>query len=134
MARKTMEVTITAEGRDHGKVFLLQEMSAEEVEDWSIRAMLALIRGGFQIPDETVSQGLAGLKSINFLDALSSCAKGLQYDEIKPLLDKMLTCVMVLPDQARPEVKRRLRPEDIEEVSTRVRLRKEVVALHTDFF
>ena len=47
MARKTKEVTIDKVGsRDHGKTFLITEMSAQAADAWALRAMGAMVRSG----------------------------------------------------------------------------------------
>ena len=52
-------------------------------------------------------------------------------DKAKPLLEQMMGCVRIkLPSGSES---RDLLPGDIEEVKTRVILRKEVLALHVDF-
>lgn len=125
MARRTVTVTISTKGRDAGKVFVLTEKPARESEDWAARAMFAMMNSGMEIPDDIVEQGLAGVAAIG-LKALSN----LPYDLAKPLLDSMMTCVQVQPS---PNVTRPLIEDDIEEVSTLIQLRKEVLALHVDF-
>ena len=52
MARKTKRVTITAEGRDKGKTFLITELPADQAERWAIRALLALIQSGAVISED----------------------------------------------------------------------------------
>ena len=44
-----------------------------------------------------------------------------------------MSCVTVIPDPTRPQVFRQLVETDIEEIATRLRLRDEVIALHTNF-
>ena len=53
------------------------------------------------------------------------------FESAKPLLDEMMTCVQIMPSS---NVKRKLIEEDIEEVSTRLKLRKEIWDLHISFF
>jgi hypothetical protein len=45
----------------------------------------------------------------------------------------MLACVQIIPDASRPMVRRALVEDDIEEVTTLLRLREEVLSLHTGF-
>lgn len=129
MARKTTTVTIDGKGRDAGKHFLLTEMSASAAERWAARALLALVRSGVKIPDEAVEMGLAGIAQIG-VDLLS----GLSWELAEPLLDEMFACIQIIPDPAKPHVVRGLVEDDIEEVATRLRLRREVLNLHIDFF
>lgn len=125
MARKQKTITITAAGRDKGKAFLITELSAAEAEEWAARALFALMNAGVQIPDNIAKAGLAGLASVG-LKALNS----LKFEQAKPLFDKMMECVQL--DMGRAGT-RRLDDEDIEEVATRLLLRREIVALHLDF-
>jgi len=126
--RKTLTVTIDKEGRDKGKVFELTEMSAVDSERWAIRCLFALMNAGVEI-DEEADLGMESLVALG-LNALSK----IKYEDAEPLLDTMLGCVKVIPDPNNPSVVRGLFDSDIEEVSTRLRLRKEVWGLHTGFF
>lgn len=128
MARKTVTVTIEAEGRDLGKVFLLREMPASQAEKWAARAFLAMARSGIDIPDDLAGAGLAGIATVG-LKAIG----GLGFAEAEPLMDEMFACIQIIPDPARPAVVRALVESDTEEISTRLRLRKEVFGLHVDF-
>jgi len=53
------------------------------------------------------------------------------FEAAKPLLDEMMGCVQIVPS---PNVKRPLIEDDIEEVKTRLMLRKAIWDLHMDFF
>ena len=128
MARKEIQITISAEGDDRGKVFLLRRMSAMKAEKWATRALLALARSGVDVPDDVASRGLAGIASYG-VHALS----GVQFAEAEPLLDEMMQCVEVVPDRNRPAFSRPLVEEDIDEVGTILLLRREILALHLGF-
>lgn len=128
MARKTLSVTITDEGRDNGKVFLLTELPASRAETWAYRAILALIAGGVELPDGFENMGMAGMAEIG-VRALG----GLKWEVAEPLLAEMWDCVKFIPDPSKPQIIRQLFEEDIEEIQTRVKLRAEVFKLHTDF-
>lgn len=135
MARRESTVVIRTEpdsklkpGRDEGKVFRLREMSATQAEDWAMRALLALTNAGAEIPDEAVNGGMAGL-AVMGVQALA----GLKYDAVKPLMDEMFTCVQIQPNPRDANVVRGLVEDDIEEVSTRLQLRKAVLELHVGF-
>lgn len=125
MARKQATVTITAEGRDKGKVFEITEMPASQSEEWAGRALFAMLNAGVQIPDNIASGGLAGVASLG-IDALTKVS----FEAAKPLLDQMFSCIKIKPSAT---VTRDLIEDDIEEVATRLRLRKEVWNLHVDF-
>jgi hypothetical protein len=135
MARKTKTIVVEAEGRDKGKMFVLTEMAPTKAEKWAFRAFLALAKSGVEIPDDLATSGLAGIAKVG-LQAFS----GLSFEDAEPLMDEMFEMIAIIPDPARPEIKRgyggvgKLIEDDIEEVSTRLLLRKEMFSLHTSFF
>lgn len=125
MARK--ESTFVADtGRDKGKTFLITEMSASQAESWAFRVILAIGNAGIEIPDNLASQGMAGLMAVGYMNLLK-----IPFEAAKPLLDEMMGCVQIAPS---PNVKRPLIEDDIEEVKTRLSLRKAIWDLHMDFF
>lgn len=129
MPRKTTEVKIDdPNSRDHGRLYFLTEMPASKAEKWAARAFLALSKGNPAIPEDIQKGGMAGLAVVGF-----QMLAGLEFAEAEVLLDEMMTCVQFVPDPARPETVRRLMEDDVDEVSTRVRLRSEVFTLHTGF-
>ncbi|MGF6633525.1 hypothetical protein OKW39_000676 [Paraburkholderia sp. MM6662-R1] len=128
MTRKSVTYTVQAEGRDKGKVFKLVEMPAERGEKWAIRALLALGRAGMNIPESAIREGMGAMARVG-LDALMR----VEFHEAEPLIDEMMECVSIIPDPSKPEVVRGLVADDIEEVVTRVVLRREVFRLHTGF-
>jgi len=104
--RKVIDVTITEDGRDKGKTFVLTEMPASQAEK--------------------VGQRMAF--------AMALAASSGDASRLEALMDEVMRCVQVRPDPARPEIIRPLVEDDIEEIETRVRLRREVAELHTGFF
>jgi hypothetical protein len=126
--RREKVVEITAEGRDHGKVFLLTEMAASQAEDWAARALLGLLRGGVDVPDDVATAGLQGLARFG-LRALAT----IPYAELRPLMLEMFSCVKVVPSPTSRGFARDLEESDTEEVATRLRLRAELIELHTGF-
>ena len=129
MARKVSTVTIGAEGnRDAGKVFQLTEMSAAQAESWAARMLLAIGRSGAQVPETLFSAGLAGLAKLG-----PSVLIGLAWSDLEPLLAEMMACVVIVPSPSQPAVTRKLLEDDIEEITTRLRLRTEVWKLHVGF-
>jgi len=123
MARRTQLVTIeNAESRDHGKTYLITEMAAEQSEWWAFRALQGVLGGDAEI---NFNAPLAQLAAQSF-KALAS----IPWNMAKPLLEEMMSCVKVgLPGGGSREIL----PEDIEEVSTRLKLRQAVWELHTGF-
>ena len=125
MARK--ETTFVAEtGRDLGKQFLITEMSASQAENWAFQVILAVGNAGIEIPEGLASQGMSGLMAIGYMNLIK-----IPFNAAKPLLDEMMNCVQIIPSA---NIKRKLVEEDIEEVTTRLQLRKSVWNLHMDFF
>ena len=125
MSRNTADITITTEGRDQGKTYRLTEMSASAAEDWAIRAFMAIAKGGAEIPDG-IPQSIAGIAILGF-----KALAGADYATAKPLLDEMMGCVQVVTSAG---IARKPQEEDIQEVATRLQLRKEVFEVHTGFF
>lgn len=127
--RKTETITIEREGRDKGKQFKLTEMSAAQAERWALRAFFALANTGVELPDDMADSGMAGIAAVG----LSALGK-VPFEQAEPLLDEIMGCVQIVPDPSKPHVVRALIDEDIEEVATRLELRKAVWDLHTGFF
>lgn len=129
MARTKLNYTVTQEGRDLGKTFVITEMSAFKGESWAMRAILAMIKSGVQLPDGYENLGMAGVAEIG-LKALA----GVDMQTLEPLLAEMLECVTFVPDTSKPHVTRKLFVDsDIEEILTLITLRTEVFKLHTGF-
>lgn len=124
---------MTNEGRDKGKIFYITEMPASQAERWAMRAILALAKSGVDLPEDIASLGMGGLAAVG-VRALA----GLRYEDAGPLLDEMMSCVQYTPDPAkrhfhRPLIENGTEGDDIEEVITRVELRREVLELHMGF-
>ena len=103
-------------------------MPAYQAEKWAMRCILALGKSGVDLPDNIAASGFAGVAAAG-LEALMK----LDFADAEPLLDEMLSCVTIKPDPSRPDITRALFTDDIEEVTTFVRLRMEVFTLHTGF-
>lgn len=129
MARKTLTYTVTADGRDKGKTFLITEMGAAQGEEWAARALFTAMNCGVEVPDELLSSGLAGLAALGM-----KSLNRVPFDLVKPLFDQMMDCVQIIPDRSNPAFVRPLIDDDIEEISTRLIMRKAAVTLHLDFF
>jgi hypothetical protein len=127
MARKTATVVIPAadtSNRDAGKSYLITEMSATQAEKWAMRALSALLRSGVYVPDDVVKRGLAGIALVGIKGLM-----GLSFADAEPLMDEMFGCIQ----RVEAAVTRPLVEDDIEEVTTRLRLRSEAFQLHTGF-
>lgn len=125
MARRTKILKIQDDkSRDNGREYLIIEMSAEDAEWWAFQVLQALLGSDENIDFNAPLAQLAraGLVALGKLPP----------DKAKPLLEQMMTCVRVkLPNSSES---RDMLAGDIEEVKTRVLLRKEVLGLHVDFF
>src|SRR5574337_823872 len=102
MPRKEIDIRITDEGRDKGKVFHILEMDADQAEWWAMRVISALIRANPELAT-TYLEGagmaalaMAGVKALMMLDPIDA----------KPLLDQMMTCISVKPDPKNPNITR----------------------------
>ena len=127
--RKTKLLQITDEGRDKGKAYLLTEMSAAQAEKWAFRALLLAAQSGADIPDAVRNAGFAGVAVMGIQTILG----GVKFEAVEPLLDEMFKCVQFIPDIKNQILTRPLIDDDIEEVSTRIKLRMEVFNLHVNF-
>lgn len=125
--RRTKLITVTADGRDKGKVFYLTELPASQAERWATRALMAMANT-VDIPANVQQAGMAGIATLG-LHALSS----MSFVEAEPLLAEMFTCVQCVPDPNHTQVRRALIEDDIEEVTTRLMLRREVIDIHVGF-
>lgn len=128
--RKT-KVVRAEHGRDleAGRVFLITEMPAAQAEKFGARAWLAIAHSQVDIPEGFENAGWAGLAFVS-LRALN----GAPWAEVEPLMDEMMGCVRIIRDERNPELVFPLLQDEIEEVATRLLLRKEIIDLHTGFF
>jgi len=127
--RKETTVTIEAEGRDKGKQFHLREMPASQAEAWAMKVFHGLAKADVELPEDLVGSGMAGIAKLG-----AGIATAIEFEDLMKILDEMFQGVQIIPDPSRPGVKRALIEDDIEEVATRLQLRKELLALHLDFF
>ena len=129
MARKTKTVVIEAEGRDKGKTFLLTELPALAAERWAIRALMAVADAGIDLPNTAIGAGMSALAVVGIQAVFR-----VPYERADPLLNEMMTCIQIIPDPKRPFPRALLDgSDDIEEVSTVLVLRSEVLELHVGF-
>lgn len=141
MARRSKRVTIT-EGtpdtnRDHGKTFLITEMSADAAERWAIQCLLAFANAGAKIPEATLMAGLEGMQQSWHALAIQGIRSlaGLRYEDAAPLLAQMMECVRFAPQSGDGPANLSLAATltQIEEVKTLLTLRYEVLQLHLGF-
>lgn len=110
--------------RDRGKSYYLEEMPSVRGEKWALKAIFALQNAGIDVP---VGAGMEGI----FVVGVGGLMK-LQFAEFEPLMDEMMECVSYCPER-NPDLARPLVDTDIEELTTRLRLRAEVLLLHVGF-
>jgi hypothetical protein len=134
MARREQRVVIPGTRsdkpghRDDGKVFWIREMYADQAERWCVQVLVLLAEAlRTEVPQHPSAAALAD-KGIDFSD--TRVAKAL----MDPSLDALWDCVTYehKPGQPRQPI---LLGENsqIEEISTRARLRMEVMQLHLNF-
>ena len=140
MGRKTKEIRITSgtaeTNRDFGKVFTITEMSAVSTEQWASDALHGLAQSGVDLPDDIKSTGTMGIATLG-LKALG----GMPSEMLHGLMDRMMATVTYYPDPNHREISRgygsttgqAFFENDIEEVSTLIRLRAECFSVHTGF-
>lgn len=141
MTRKVMPLTITAEGRDKGKTFILHEMPSDQGERWFIRLVLALANAGAKVPEEILFAGAAGFAELlptlrNSLVVAIRAAQGLDYKELSALLDEMTPYIKWQPPGMPAPPEQNIFPgnnSQIEEVATWFKLRFELIQLHVGF-
>lgn len=134
--RKTTIITIPdgmpgPSQRDRGKVYFLKEWPAARAERWGEKMLIALSRSNSELKMSLSGIGMEGI-AIMGINALMM--GGIDPDAVLPLWDELLECVRIIRDPRHPEVIQDIvSDDDIEEVSTRLFLRSEVLRLHTNF-
>ncbi len=117
---------IAGVGRDSARVYRITEMPAFRAEKWAIRALWLIAGTGSDLPEsldnvpfaEFVRRGFTALFKVDFKDA-------------EPLLDELLLCAEMV---TKAGVRKLILNDDFEDPRTLLLLRKEIFALHTDFF
>src|SRR6478736_900733 len=125
MARQVITHKIEREGRDRGKVFIITEMSATAAHCWATRAIFGIMNGGVDIPDDVLSQGMAGLAAIG-LNGLT----GIPYAVAGHLLKEMLQCAQIKEQL----LVRPFTDDDVEEAMTLFELQRIALTMHLQPF
>lgn len=142
MARREKLVTITEDNRDRGKRFIVREMPADAAEWWAIRALIVMGNAGVSLPAGVLEGGMAGLAGMEAAKGVASALfaiglrmmPGVDANALKPLLDEMTGCLNYQPPGGhKPQVLEEGELSQIEEISTRLKLRAEVLELHLGF-
>lgn len=125
---KETTVTITAEGRDKGKMYKLTEMPASKVERWERRAIACMVQTGIEIPENMEGAGFGYIFAVGVKALL-----GMSGPEVDALHDELMSCVSFFPDPVKNPTDRPLVDSDIMEVKTILTLKDAVIQLHTGF-
>lgn len=122
--RKTTTITISA-GRDRGKTFRLTEWDAITIENWILRAVFGLGKAGVELPPEILELGAAPIAYAIATQAIKLPSRlGIR------LANELMDCVKRVEDK----LDRSLVDQDIEDVTTRLQLKAEVLKLTFGFF
>lgn len=138
MGRRSVTVTINGDpkNRDNGKSFRITEMSSDAAERWAIRLLLIFARASTKMPEGFAATGMAGLQASIpglLVQGLQSLG-GIDYAEAAPLLDEMLGCAeFKAPGTDTYFSLRGTGLTQVEEVSTLLKLRFEVLQVHVNF-
>lgn len=127
--RKTSTVIIQELNRDHGKEFLLTEMSAFDGEKLAEDVWRALKSSNItSIPQDVISLGVYGLGTLGMaiLSATSSEAADV-------LSSRLLSCVQIVIRNGAEAITRPVTELDFEEISTIRTLKDRCFSLHFDF-
>ena len=124
MTRKTTVVTIK-EGRDKGKSFRITEWPCTQIEDWILRAVFGLGKAGVEISPDILQAGAAPTAYVIASQAVKLPSRlGLK------LAHELMECVQRVEEK----LDRSLVENDIEDVTTRLMLKGEVLKLTFGFF
>lgn len=129
MARNIKEVLIDS-GRDKGNAYVITEKSALEAEKFFVKLLLSVGKNA-NLSEVLANQG--SLTALSNKEAILELLLSLDFDVAQELMDEMLTCVEFkyflkgMP-KTRPLIK-----EDIQDLSTLMKIREEVINLHINF-
>jgi len=132
--RRKATVVIEREGRDKGGVFVLEEMPAMPATEWFIRAGQLLARSGTDIPANIGEHGATGFVALGMGAIITGLGKA-PWNETKPLLDQLLTCVQSYtpPGGTMALTGWHIIVTQIEEAATILQLYEEVLSLLLGF-
>lgn len=131
MARKTTILTIEDNNRDKGKKFKITEMSAIALDKWASKAILALANSGADIPADSLN-GIQGLGTLS-ANGIMKLITQLKYEQAQPLYDELLNCCEFLDGSSGRSLSVQNADEIVEELTTLLKLRWEVLKLSFDF-
>ena len=124
------EKRITIEDRGTKLDFVIREMSATQLEDWTMRACLVLAGAGSDIPAGGGVEGIGKYLAEHGLVAVGN----VDYAKAKPLLDEMLGCCFRVVDRMEEKVTPETADAYVSDMSTLFKLRLEAFKLNFSFF
>lgn len=124
------EKRITIEDRGTKLEFVVREMSATQLEDWTMRAVLVLAGAGSDIPASGGVEGIGKYLAEHGLAAIGN----VNYEKAKPLLDEMLGCCSRVVDRMEEKVTPETADAYISDMSTLFKLRLEAFKVNFSFF
>ena len=124
------EKHITIEDRGGKLDFVIREMSATQLEDWTMRAVLVLAGAGSDIPANGGVEGISKTLAEHGLAAIGA----VDYAKAKPLLDEMLACCSRVVDKMEEKVTPETADAYIMDMSTLFKLRLEAFKVNFSFF
>ena len=119
----TVDITITDEGPDKGKRFVIRKLNGAAAEDIFARVVLTLAKAGTEVPLDLFS-----LKSGDVVRLLLDGLRRVPWEEAKPLLNMMMGCVDRLHADGTGALP--LTVDDCDELRTRLLLRRKVFELN----
>lgn len=122
--RRTKEIKIE-EGRDAGKVFVITEMPALQMDKWATRALNAI--------GKNQSGGVLALLALGVPELINSFLQA-DYDKIEPLMQEMLQCCSFKKDGTTVVLNEDFVNEIVEDWNTITNLRIEAIKLNLGFF
>ena len=131
--RNQVKYTVSIKGRDEGKTYLITEFSADKGERFAAKVFFAILNAGIKLPENIEKTAMENIALIGF-DAICAALSKVRYEDVEPIFNEMMEGIEFIPDITRLELSRKLLPDDIEEISTRLMLRKEVWKINTSFF
>ncbi|WAT10152.1 hypothetical protein [Rouxiella badensis] len=154
MARKQKTVSLN-KGRDKGKRFIITEMSAAQIDRWSLRLLNGVYGSGkgaelsqigsaaamAQILFAAAGKGNEENTSVD-KDNASKAVEAMFMDMLikadpavsEVLQAELMAQVQIMPSPSDPTVTRALEEDDIEELSSISKIRAEAIKINIDFF
>ena len=124
------EKIIELEDRGNKLTFKIREMSATQLEDWTMRAVLVLASAGSDIPAGGGVEGIGKYLAEHGLAAIGN----VDYAKAKPLLDEMLGCCYRVIDRMEEKVTPETADAYIKDMTTLFKLRVEALKTNFSFF